>query len=660
MKKKARGKRAQKRPEPIHVGFESPVVPVATRSAGPWPSILRQVLFFGAFYYYLGWIVEPHLIFHGNGTITNFPSFYKTWPFFVEHLSYPGGLGMYLSAFLSQWFYHSHIGALVIAVQAWGLCACIGYVLQAMRLGVLRGAGYAPAVLMAVLYGRYVYLLPTIQASFVALTLMCLYLAIVRRRTTLWLRPTCLVALSVTGYYLIDGAFLLFVVSVALYELLSERHWRLALLGLAGGAVLPYVVGVMIFGVSIIDAYTGSLPIHWRIAHVLVSYKRFVYTIYLLVPVLATLGGVVVMLRDRSRGHANSDARGEKTHSAKARGRLASLVSRYRNAAWLRWSVQTAVILAVGLAVVALTFDRKRKANFAVDYYAFHKMWPEVLEESTVDLLSPSIIHAVDRALYHTGHMGDEMFRWPQDPANLFLRQIKRRQTFWQSSDLYLDLGYVNMAEHLLTECLEGLGDRPMILQRLAWINMIKGNTETARVYLGALSQTLFHDRWARDCLDLLDRDPDLSTDEAIQQARSIALDKDEGFAVLPEETVLEWLLEKNGTNRMAFEYLVSSCLIKKQLNRFAELIQRCAEFGYPKMPRHFEEASLVYVYGMRKPLYLAGYPPTDEARRRVDDFSKTMARYGGNEQAAYSELAKRHRGSYFFYNTYGGQGKGR
>lgn len=623
-------------------------------------SVLQQVLFFGAFYYFVGWIVEPHLIFHGNGAVTNFPSFYKTWPFLWDHLSRPGGPADYLSAFLSQWFYYSHYGALVITAQAWGIFCCIRYILGAMRLSPLRWAGYVPAMAMALLYGRYTYYFATTTALLVALALTCVYLLVVRRWNVSSVRAASFVFLMIAGHYLAAGGVLLFAVLAVLYELLQARRWQLALAYLAIAAVTPYVLGVVVFGASIINAYSDSLPISWRILRVRSRLIEVAYGLYLFVPAMVGLGGLLAMLWHWHRNRAGVKAHHGKKEPAQRGQRLRALVERYRKALWLGWGLETVLVLAVGSTAAVIGFDRKCKANFAVDYYAFHRMWPEVLAESKEDLVSPSVIHAVNRALYHTGRLGDEMFRWPQDPSNLFLRQTKRRQTFWQSLELYYDLGYINMAEHLLTECLEGLGDRPMILQRLALVNMVKGNIGTARVYLGALERTLFHGQWARDYLALLDRDPELTTDAAIQQARSIALKKDIGYVSLPEETMLGWLLEQGTSNRMAYEYLLSWYLMNKQLENFTQWIQRCAEFRYPRMPRHFEEASLVYVYATRKPFYLAGYAPSDEARRRIDDFSKTMQRHGGDKQAAFDELAKRHAGSYFFYHTYMNREKGR
>ena len=94
-----------------------------------WGSFL-----FVPFFVYLWLAVEPRLIFHGAGVITNFPSFYTTRQFLVEHLSYPGGPVEYLAAFLSQLFYYSWLGAIVVGVQAWLLYLCVAHMLRSAGL----------------------------------------------------------------------------------------------------------------------------------------------------------------------------------------------------------------------------------------------------------------------------------------------------------------------------------------------------------------------------------------------------------------------------------------------------------------------------------------------------------------------------------------------
>jgi hypothetical protein len=308
------------------------------------------------------------------------------------------------------------------------------------------------------------------------------------------------------------------------------------------------------------------------------------------------------------------------------------------------------LLLAITGSVIFFSRNENLRTRFKVDYYSYHKMWPELLTSAQHNAEDPFIAHAVNRALYHVGRLGYNMFSWPQDPDYLFLSDKKYKWMYWQIFDVFLDIGVINIAENALTECLEGLGSRPMVLQRLALINMVKGNLGTAKIYLGKLSKTLFHAEWAKNYLDLLNTDPDLSADKYIQHLRSLHLDKDcLTHTLLMEKTLLE-LLARNNKNRMAFEYLMARYMLNKHLGKLARNLERLHDFNYRELPTHYEEAALIYVYGTRKPFNLSGYPPTPQKRKQIEDFSRILSRYGRDKQAASKELSKKFRNTYFYY----------
>ena len=141
-------------------------------------SAIRSLFFFIVFYLYLWLIIEPHLIYHGAGKIRYFPVFYKDYLFFKEFLLYPGGLVEYLSTFLSQLFYFSWAGAIVITVQAWLIfvfCASYIHGLNAPHLKWLR---FVPPILLIVLYSKYTFYFITTMSLTVALGFVWLYLKI--------------------------------------------------------------------------------------------------------------------------------------------------------------------------------------------------------------------------------------------------------------------------------------------------------------------------------------------------------------------------------------------------------------------------------------------------------------------------------------------------
>ena len=71
------------------------------------------------------------------------------------------------------------------------------------------------------------------------------------------------------------------------------------------------------------------------------------------------------------------------------------------------------VVVGVATVVAVASFDRPEKTRFSVDYYAYHKMWPEVLAEATNNRDNHFVMHAVNRALYHTHKLGSEMSSGP-------------------------------------------------------------------------------------------------------------------------------------------------------------------------------------------------------------------------------------------------------
>jgi hypothetical protein len=605
---------------------------------------LRSILFFILFYLYLWLYVDLRVIFHGAGIITNFPVFYKDWSFFLPFLSYPGGPVEYLSAFLSQFFYYSWAGAIVVTVQAWLICVCIDYLLKTVNLLRIRWTCFILPILILVLYTRYTYYFATTMALLIALLLTCLYIKMTLSRSKILGCLGTFLFLSVLLYYLAGGAFLLFAVVCAIYELIFRSRWKMSLFCLLSAAVVPYVVGLLVFRVSIVDAFCNSLPFSWKILYYEVRkrYVTIVYIMYLLLPLTLLIFGLLQILWEMLR--LRRDRR------KKSPNLILKIFSWYANSPKLKWTIGSLLLLAIAGSVVFFSRDESLRTRFKVDYYAYHKMWPELLTSAQNNPHNPVIVHAVNRALYHVGRLGYDMFSWPQDPDYLFLSGMKHKWMYWQIFDVFLDIGVINVAENALTECLEGLGDRPMVLQRLALINMVKGNLASARIYLGTLSKTLFHAEWAKHYLNLLQTDPNLSTDKYIQHLRSLYLDKDCLIHTLLMEKTLLWLLERNSHNRMAFEYLMARYLLNRHLEKFVQKLELLQDFGYRELPTHYEEAALIYIYGTRKPLNLSGYPLNPQKRKQIEDFSRILSSYGGNKQAASKELAKKFRNTYFFY----------
>lgn len=121
-------------------------------------------------------------------------------------------------------------------------------------------------------------------------------------------------------------------------------------------------------------------------------------------------------------------------------------------------------------------------------------------------------------------------------------------------------------------------------------------------------------------------------------------------------EKILLCLLEENSKNKMAFEYLMAWYMLTRQLDKFVRNIRRLDDFDYPDIPRHYEEAVLLYTFAKKKQVDLNGRRIRLDSRRRFARFNHILSLHGSNAQAAFDSLAD-YWDSYFFYYLYGYSG---
>jgi hypothetical protein len=225
-----------------------------------WGGPVREVAFFALLLAFLWLWVQPVLI-YDCGAITNFPVFYKGWPFFFQTVRPPGGFVQYAAAFLSQLFYYSWAGAAVITLQIWASCLCTGYLLRKADLPAARLLRFAPAIVMLIAYAGYSYHFPLFLGVLACVAFASMYAQSAGRS-----RSDIGVFLGLLTILYLAGAARV----VAFCGSRAPRTNCGAVAATAGlypllAAVLPYVLGVLILRISVDNAYTELLPFSWRI-----------------------------------------------------------------------------------------------------------------------------------------------------------------------------------------------------------------------------------------------------------------------------------------------------------------------------------------------------------------------------------------------------------
>ena len=291
-------------------------------------------------------------------------------------------------------------------------------------------------------------------------------------------------------------------------------------------------------------------------------------------------------------------------------------------------------------------------------YLAQHEKWSQILEqakEMPMGMYNMYVNYQINRALFHSGRLGDEMFSYIQDPAAQAMIALEDERYVMRDmaiSDIAMEMGALNIAEHLSHELMEVSGVSPFLVERLFWINFGKKQYVNGRIFLNALTQDLIQGARGRDLLRRLDVDPQLSGSGKVRHLNAVVLEKD--FANIDLETLLLALLEKNRFNRMAFEYLMGHYLMTRQVDKVVENLHRLDDFGYREIPVHYEEAAYLFALNTGEDVELGWRRVHPETTERFKAFARIMGDVGQpRQQEALLSFTNEFPGSYLIYYSF-------
>jgi hypothetical protein len=607
---------------------------------------LFPFVFFPLYFLYVWLRIDPGLIYQEQESV-----FFFGYSFFRRFPGVPGGMTEYLSSFLSQFFSYGWAGALIITLIAAGVTWSVSAVTR--DAGGSRGPrfiDYLPAIFLLMLHSHYKHPLADSVGYLLALAFSAAYIRLVPEVKALRL-PAALV-MSPALYLIAGGPFLLFASLCAFHELFLERGSLVGRLlrGLSVlllSAAIPALFREILFMVTLKDAYTALLPFQYSYKPALAPHLLYAFPLLL------------VLLEAFARHRAGGSGRPVKENQSQRRkkaahSRLAVLFSGRNPSAQAAGAVL--VLLTAG-AAAQISFDPVNHAILRVDHYARRQMWARVLRSVTAGNSEYGLVSfQVNRALYHLGLLPEKMFSYPQKLGinGLFFPGQYQYLIPLQVSDLFYEMGHVNEAQHWAHEAVSQKGETPWNCRRLVQTCLLKNEKEAAREYIALLKRTPLHRKWAERMERLADSDSLLNANEEMRSLRALMPDSD--FVINSEEPYLDLdkLLSEHGNNRMAFEYVMASYLLKGKLGKFANRIGRLKDFQYAGIPKSYNEAlMLYYVEKRRLPEGLSGQSMDAGTSMRYADFYKTLSRVGWNRLAAMGELQRNHFDTYWYYVSY-------
>ena len=618
------------------------------------PHNLIFFLFGGA---YIWLVIEPRLIYQCFGTIlSDAPIFMTGWSFLKHSLGLPGGFVMYVSGLLSQGYYYSWLGTVIIVLAALFLCE-----LSRRHLVV---AGYRPAtvlssfpaILLFLIYSRYKHPLPACLAVSLGLLCSLVFERLPLRRFAIRAVAYCLMV-AVVVWLTGAGGLLVFSLMSVIYGIFVHGDLALPVLAVPASFAITWGLALYLFLIPPEQAFLVLTPVSPVVTTGMKTFSRILIIIlYGFVPLsvlLLLLGKKIFSRTGQSRKIRSKPTKQKKAHPVAAKKKLSLTI----------FKKSAVLAIPIGLMVVGLYFsyDQMSKPFVLAHDYSLRKQWDNILElgrSLPKGKTNAYFSHDIIRALYHTGRLPYDLFNFPQTPHGLFLTQKKKVSYLTQLKlcDTFMELGQVNMVEKLASEILATKNHSGIVIEKLAWINIIKGQNRTARTYLGALKKDLVYRGTAEALLSALDKG--FTPDQAAYVDRIRSYMHEEGHPGTGKDSIeqmLTGLLVHNPHNKMAFEYLMACYLLSGQVDKITANIERLDDLGYQAIPILYEEATLIYFGSHGQKIDLDKFKIRPQTIERYMKFIQLRdTRQPHNRQAALKRLIVEFGSSYFFYFTFG------
>lgn len=547
------------------------------------------------------------------------PVFFWEGRFAASFLKHPGGLLEYLSAFLTQAMVYRWLGALILTLFFALLLWFSKRLLRVMAPTLAVPIFYVvPAAAFLSMTSLYTHPLAVTPAYLLVLMAAEIYW---RLKQPVLKRMIGLLFMMIVLYYLSSAAVLLFVPLVTLNELIDRKNKYILLLPIAA-VVMLLIADRYLFLREPGFAFKHLLPFHHRYRLVFAPYLWYAFF-----PLLTILGRFLPQ-----------DRRPLFDRSIPAR------------------VAQAIAAVAVLTAAALFSFSRFHYDLQKVDDYAAQRQWRALLKYMQDRPLSHRLfLFQTYRALYHQGILLDDLLSIPhQERAVKCLLMDKdfAMTARMEYSDFLMDVGHINEAEHWAYESLAHYGEAPEVLVRLAQTNMLKGNRAFAETCLRRLSQNPFYRAESKRLQSMLNA-PTV-TDPYLEGERRIMFREDFPQFTYHARVNLELWRRHNPANRMVFEYLVAYYLLTGNPKLFTECIDEFKTFGYKKLPRHVEEAGILYQMSKQnKTPAIGGYAFSQQTLDRFADYMKIMTKWRGDKEAAYKELKPKHGNTFWFYQMF-------
>ncbi len=535
--------------------------------------------------------------------------FLTDWAYFIQHLSVQGGFANYLGEFFTQFFLFPMAAAWIVSTVLFSVYFGIKCLLKQLLGNGFSLLALVPAIgYVFLLCNDFYYFSGAIAVSLSVWTVVG-YLKVKS--------PASRAAIGFISipllYWLLGGGYMLFGISVIVSELIIRfsKNSRLApiksvilfsVVCVVWGIVVPLFARRFLLLDTLLQSYVSSA--FYKFTLVFPVYLKLIFAS---VPAIILIQFIFLKLSEKLR-----------------------LFSQ------LAFSI---------LLVVAVVFELKKVPDFAEEKEMMYSNlvnkqdWSEIAKQAEKELPKGTQGKlALTLALGQTNQMSSRLFAFSPQQSDFFIPYKVHGMAPLIANEPYYYLGFINFSQMLAMESIDSSPDAVMpvrAVKRYAETCIITGQYDVAAKFLGYLKRTLFYRDWANNASEYLYNDEKVKAHPLWGKLRASQPKDEFNFQFDQMDTMLFSLLRSNQQNQLAYEYLMASYLLQKDLDKFLEFLPLVKTMHYPELPLAFQEA-LVYAKTLLPewPDALKAYPISDNVRKRIELYASAF-NSGGNKNAA-------------------------
>jgi len=562
--------------------------------------LLFFVLTFGYFLRFGNYI----LFFQENQSL-----FLSSGQYLHDFLIKPGGLLVYSGKFLTQFYHQEFTGALILATIITSV-----YYLSIQLLSFLKfEQSYArlfaliPACSLVLMQSHYYHFMEMNLGVFSVLLYLIAAIYLQKKKVGFF------VPVLFPAFYYLAGAFAwIFAVAYITYLLICTSGKQ------------KYMYSLIVVFLSFLVIFTSG-KLFLQPKNLLISYPHHFIndTKYRIISYV--LSGYFILVFPLSKLTLNNKLAGT-------------------------WTATAGSLIFLLLAAFGLykNYDPQTDRVLQTEKYVYKQKWDDAIRFSE-KYPSGNLIgqYYFNIALSESGQLCDNLFAGRQNFGvnSLILPWGNEHLSF--GADFYYAIGLVNEAHRWAYEDMVVNGQKPANMKLLVKTNLINGNIRMAEKYINILKNTHYYKDWALEYEKMATDTTLINSNTELKRQKQNMSKGDFFIQVSSPQNNIPLLLEANPANKRAFEYKMAWLLLSKDIEGTVSQIKSLKTMGYTRIPRHIEEAVMIYYNAKGAFPDLGGLSVSNETLSRFDQY---VAAFKANRQNM--ALAKERMGA-LFGNTF-------